>query len=165
VEEFLDYVQDKDIIVNWELKEYPLELGEEWAYGTIDRLIELIDRYGMAERSMINSFSERDLEYVADKWPGRFAIHGYLHYKHPKDFADKELASFCHWVAIWNKTPEHPAGFECDYAEAAAYDILPCILVQDVQEQYEQALALGCRMFTSDDPQTALGILRRLRVR
>ena len=114
---------------------------------------------------MINSFSERDLEYVADQWQGRFTINGYLHYKYPKDHADKELASFCHWVAIWNKTPDHPAGFAADYEEARAHDILPCILVQDVEEQYAAALALGCRMFTSDDPQTAIDILRRLGVR
>ena len=165
VEEFLDYVQDKNTVINWELKEYPKELGEEWAYGTIDRLVELIDRYGMAERSMINSFSELDLEYVANKWPGKFAIHGYLHYNRPKDRTERELASFCHWVAIWNKTADHPAGFEKDYDEARAHDILACILVQDVEEQYAAALALGCRMFTSDDPKKALEILRGLGVR
>ena len=54
VEEFLEYVHDKNVIINWELKEYPKELGEEWAYGTIDALVELIDRFGDPPKSLLN---------------------------------------------------------------------------------------------------------------
>ena len=165
VEEFLEYVHDKNVIINWELKEYPKELGEEWAYGTIDLLVELIDRYGMAERSIINSFSERDLEYVFDKWPDKFLIHGYPHYKRAPDHADKDIIPYCHWIAIWDKSPENPAGYERYYAEARDVEALACILVQDVEDQYRKALDLGCTMFTSDDPKTAIEILKKLGVR
>ena len=37
---------------------------------------------------------------VADKWPNKFAIHGYIDYKNPIDFADKPLVSFLDWTAI-----------------------------------------------------------------
>ena len=162
VEEFLEFVSGTDLVVNWELKEYPRDHGETRAFETVDRLIELIRRYGMVERSMMNSFSERLLEHVWDAYPGEFVLHGYLHYKNPKDFADKPLASILDWAAMWNKDEEHPAGFAADYREADELEILTCILVRDLPEQYREALELGCRMFTSDDPATALQILRDL---
>ena len=161
VEEFLEYISKTNAFVNWELKEYPKELGDR-AYTCIDKLVELIDRYGMAERSMMNSFSELNLEYVSDKWPGKFVIHGYIHYKKPKDFATKPLETLLDWAAMWNKDEGHPAGFEADYKYAAERDILTCILVKDVEEQYSEALSMGCRMFTSDDPKTAIEVLKAL---
>ncbi len=162
VEEFLEYISKTDLLVNWELKEYPKDLGTERAYECVDRLVELIDRYGMAERSMMNSFSELILEYVSDKWRGKFAIHGYIHYKNPKDFAEKPLESFLDWAAIWNKDDGHPTGFAEDYEYAEARGIQPCILAADTEEQYASALSMGCRMFTSDDPSRAIEVLKSL---
>lgn len=162
VEEFLDYVSKTDLIINWELKEYPKDLGLERSYACVDKLVELIERYDMVERSMMNSFSEKILEYAHDKWPEKFVIHGYIHYKNPKDFAEKPLESFLDWAAMWNKDEEHPAGFAEDYGYAKERDILTCILVKDTVEQYKAALDMGCRMFTSDDPSTAIQILKEL---
>ena len=162
VEEFLEYVSKTDLIINWELKEYPKDLGEERAYRCVDRLVEWIKKYDMVERSMMNSFSEKLLEHVYDKYPGEFVIHGYIHYKKPKDFATKPLESFLDWAAMWNKDEEHPTGFQKDYDYAKERDILTCILVADTAEQYRKALDMGCRMFTSDDPKTAIQVLREL---
>lgn len=162
VEEFLEFVSQTDLLVNWELKEYPVDFGKERAFACIDQLIGLIDRYGMTERSMMNSFSELNLEHVADTWPGKYVIHGYPHYNKPKDFAGKPLESFLHWAAIWKKDAEHPAGFPEDYEFAKKHDICCCILVQDTDEQYQKALSMGCRMFTSDNPVEGLAVLKRL---
>ena len=94
VEEFLEYVSKTDLIINWELKEYPKDLGLFHSCVCVDKLVELIDKYGMAERSMMNSFSEQILEYVFDKWPGKFVIHGYIAYKSPKDFSSSLWKAF-----------------------------------------------------------------------
>ena len=45
VEEFLELVAPTDMIINWELKEYPCDFGDR-AYRCMDKLVELIDRYG-----------------------------------------------------------------------------------------------------------------------
>lgn len=163
VEEFLELVAPTDIIINWELKEYPRELGER-AYVCADKLVELIDRYGVAERSLMNSFSQKILEYVADKWPGKFQIHGYFDYI-KIDVSEKPLDSFSDWLAIWRKDAEHVSGFYADYEFAARRDILTCILVPDEAVHYKKAIELGCKMFTSDDPTTAIKILKELGVR
>lgn len=163
VEEFLDLVAPTNIIVNWELKEYPAELGER-AFRCIDKLVELIDKYDMAERSLMNCFAERNLEYVDEKWPHKFAIHGYPH-KKTADPSIKPLLSYLDWYAIWNKDEEHLAGFSKDYAEAKSLDQLTCILVPDTERWYKEALDMGCTMFTSNDPKKAIEILKDLGVR
>lgn len=165
VEEFLELVSSTHLLINWELKEYPMDFGAARAFAAIDKLVELIDRYGVAERSLMNSFSEQNLEHVADTWPGKFAIHGYIHYHKPKDFASKPLESFLDWAAIWHKDDSHPAGFREDYDFAMERGIRTCILVPDTEEMYQLALSMGCRMFTSDDPATAQRLLKKLGVR
>ena len=163
VEEFLEFVSNTELIINWELKEYPAELGDR-AYACIDKLVALIDKYDMAARSLMNCFAERNLEYVDEKWPHKFAIHGYPH-KYTDDPSTKPLESFLDWTAIWNKDEAHPAGFKEDYDFANQIDTLPCILVADTEENYQKALDLGCRMFTSDDPQKAIEILKNIEKR
>ncbi len=164
VEEFLQYVSKTDILINWELKEYVNDLGER-AFTCIDKLVALIKKYGMVERSMINSFSELDLEYVNDNYP-EFVVHGYLNYSktHPFDFSKKPLESFSDWTAVWYKPEGHVAGLKEDYEYAIKNGVLPCILVPDTVEAYKEALDLGCLMFTSDDPEKALSILKDLKV-
>ncbi len=162
VEEFLSFIAPTNVIINWELKEYPVDLGKERAFACADRLIDLIDQFGMKKRSIMNSFSDQLLEHIADQYPGQFPIHGYLHYKEPKDFSKKPLESFLDWAAVWRKDECHPEGFAEDYEEILSLHILPCILVPDEKQHYQHALEMGCRMFTSDDPETALKILREL---
>ena len=164
VEEFLEYISKTDLTVNWELKEYPMDVGEERAFACADKLAEMIDRYGMEERSMMNSFSNRVLEHVADTWPGKFVIHGQgIHTCCKwKDSSSRPAEGFFDWVCMYNKTPEHPAGLREDYDYALSNDIIPCICFEDVEESYRQAIAMGCRMFTSNDPTKGIAILKKL---
>lgn len=164
VEEFLELVTPTNLLINWELKEYPADLGEERAFECIDKLVELIDKYGMAKRSLMNCFAERNLEYVDEKWPHKFAIHGYPH-KPTADPSIKPLESYLDWAAIWRKDENHVSGFEEDYATAKKLDHLTCILVPDEEIHYKNALDMGCTMFTSDDPTKAIEILKKLGVR
>ncbi len=163
VEEFLDLVAPTDVIVNWELKMYPRDHGDR-AYECVDKLVKLIDRYNMAERSLMNSFSQKLLEYVNDKWTKKFQIHGYFDYI-KVDVSEKPLESFSDWLVIWRKDDEHLSGFRADYEFAARRDILTCILVPDEEQHYAKAISLGCKMFTSDDPTTAMSILKNLNLR
>lgn len=162
VEEALEYISKSHLLVNWELKEYPKDFGEERAFACADKLVELLERYDMTERSMMNSFSERVLEHIADTYPGKFVIHGWIKYKNPKDFAIKPVETFFDWAAIWNKTDDHLAGFQEDYDYAKDHDILTCIMVPDTEEMYREAISMGCRMFTSDDPVIGMEIMKKI---
>ena len=162
-EELLKLAAGTGLIINWELKEYPDELGDR-AYTCADKLFALIEKYGMAERSIINSFSQKMLEYTADNYPNKFMIHCYSGYT-KIDVSVKQVETFSDWFAIWRKDSEHVSGFPEDYELAARHDLLACILVPDEPEYYKTAIDLGCKMFTSDDPERAIEILKELGVR
>lgn len=167
VEEFLEYISGTELTVNWELKDYPKDVGEERAYECADKLAELIERYHMTDRSMMNSFSEKVLCYVTEKYPGKFVIHGQgIHTCSRRvDVPEKEPETFFDWVCMYNKTPEHPAGVQEDYEYALAHDMIPCICFEDREDWYQAALDLGCRMFTSDNPGKGIEILKKLGMR
>ncbi len=164
VEEFLDFVEKTSMQVNWEIKEYPDEVGEQHAFACVDKLVELIERCGMTRRSMVNSFSARVLEYVADNYPGKFVIHGQGINTSSKqrDRSSKPVESFLDWVCMYGRSEENPAGRKEDYDYAIARGIIPCICFADTEENYRQAISLGCRMFTSNDPEKGIEILRKL---
>lgn len=164
VEEFAEYIAGTELLVNWELKDYPMNVGDEHAFTCVDKLVETIFRYGLENRSMLNSFSERVLEYAASKWPGQFVIHGQgIHTcSKRKDIPPRPPETFFDWVCMYNKSPEHPAGLKEDYDYAIAHGIIPCICFDDIEENYVRALELGCRMFTSNDPTLGMEILRKL---
>lgn len=162
VEEFLEYISKTNLLVNWELKEWPKDHGQQWSFQTVDMLIELIEKYDMVERSIINSFSEQVLEHVADTYPGRFMLHGYPRYIRPKDFASKPLFDFIDWAVIWDQGPDDPVGYKEDYEYALANGTQVCTLVKDREELYQMAIEYGCKMFTSDDPAKAVEIFKKL---
>lgn len=167
VEEFLEYISKTNLLVNWEFKDYPTVVGDEHAFTCVDKLVEMIDRYQMADRSMVNSFSERVLEYIDDKWPGKFVIHGQgIHTcSKRKDIPSRAPETFFDWVCMYNKAPEHPAGLKEDYDYAIEKGIIPCICFEDNLENYRKALELGAKMFTSNHPAKGIEILKELGVR
>ena len=161
VEEFLEFISKTEVVINWELKEYPDELGQDRAFATVDKLVALIRKYGVQKKSIMNSFSQKVLEYIADKYPGEFIIHGYFGYE-GVDISSKPLEDFCDWTAIWKKDDDHPYGFKKDYAYADDKNAYTCILVYDTVENYDGALKLGCKMFTTNDIFKADKALKQL---
>lgn len=168
VQEFLEWVSKTELLVNWELKDYPGETGEEHAFACTDRLLAMIAEYGMENRSMVNSFSNRILEYIWQKQGHRFPIHGQGIYHCPRyvDRQDAAVTELFDWCCLW---PNGKTGSPLDNPENFEYclqnGVIPCLCIPDKAEDYEKALRLGCRMFTSNDIHTADQILRSLGVR
>ncbi len=168
VEEFCEWVKDTALAVNWELKDYPHLVGDAHAFRAADALCETIERYGLAERSMINSFSARVLEHVAKAHPGRYPIHGQGIGRAPrsKDTPDMPVEELFDWCCLYPEEKGHsPVEYPDGFALCRERGILPCVCIPDEEGTYRRALELGCRMFTSNDIDTADAILRRLGVR
>jgi glycerophosphoryl diester phosphodiesterase len=79
-EEFLAWVKATDLTVNIEIKEYCTEGNEERCRLCIEKVIALVEQYGMAERILINSFDAYVLEYCYKKWGKRYPLHGFYPY-------------------------------------------------------------------------------------
>ena len=168
VREFLELIKDSDMLVNWEFKVYPDLYGDEYAFLIVDKLINLVEEYGLESRSMMNSFSDRLLEYIYKKHPKRFPIHGQGIdvCRRTKDEAEMREEELFDWCCMYGRAKgESPL----DCPEAFEYcnerGILPCICIADEFESYKLAIELGCRMFTSNNITLADEILRRLGAR
>lgn len=170
VRELLELIKDSDMMVNWEIKVYPHEFGDEAAFSIVDDLVMLIEEYGLERRSMLNSFSDRTLEYARNKYGRRFPIHGQgiSECRRTKDEAEIPEEELFDWCCLY---PNEKGTDKCalDYPEHFAYcrerGIIPCICIADDLEPYRTAIELGCRMFTTNDPKKCDEILRELGVR
>lgn len=168
VREFLELISDTPMLVNWEFKIYPNSFGDEYAFSVVDKLLDLIKEYGVEERSMLNSFSNRVLEYAYNKAPGKFPIHGQGIWisRRTQDESQIPEEELFNWCCMYGKEKGERA---LDYPEVFEYcierGIIPCICIKDTEEDYKRAIELGCKMFTSNDITLADKILRSLGVR
>lgn len=168
VREFLRWVESTGMMVNWELKDYPCDVGEVRAFACADQLIGLIRECRMEKRSMLNSFSNRVLEYCFQKAGHDMPLHGQgiFNCRRSKDEAAIPETELFDWCCLYPKASgesvlNNPEAFDF----CRDHGILPCIVLPDTMEAYRTALEWGVRMFTSNDILSADQVLRKLGVR
>lgn len=168
VKEFIELIKDTDMLVNWELKDYPSVVGEEFSYRSADKLIELIEENGLTDRSMLNSFSDRVLEHIYLKHGHRFSIHGQgiLHCQKTIDNASVSQEQLYNWCCLYPNLPNtRPMDFPENFEYCIENGIYPCVCVPDTLETYSMYIKLGCKMFTSNNIYEGNEILKALHVR
>lgn len=79
-EDFMAWISTTDLTVNIEIKEYSTDGNMERCSLCIEKVIETVERYGMADRILINSFDAYVLEYCYKKWGKRYPLHGFYPY-------------------------------------------------------------------------------------
>ena len=80
LEELLAALAPTGMLLNLEVKEYWYAGNEERCHACIDACVELVEKYGFADKMVFNSFDAHVLEYVNAKWPGRYLLHGFYPY-------------------------------------------------------------------------------------
>ena len=122
----------------------------------------------MEERSMINSFSDRVLEHVYNKYGSAFPIHGQgiLHCQRTNDTATIKQEELYNWCCLYpNEKGYSPLDFPENFEHCKKHGIIPCVCVADTLDTYRRYVELGCRMFTSNDIYEADRILKELGLR
>ena len=168
VKEFIELIKNEKIMVNWELKDYPTEVGDEFAFKAADKLVELIEDAGLAERSMLNSFSNRVLEHIYKKYDKKYTLHGQGIGKTSKatDVASIPEEELFDWCCMYGDAPEKsPMACPESFIHCNENKIYPCVCLPDYLEIYEKCIELGCKMFTSNDIFAADEVLKKLGVR
>lgn len=168
VEEFIALIKDTDLLINWELKDYPDEVGDEFAFRSADILIKMIDESGLSHRSMVNSFSDRVLEHIYKVNGHRFPIHGQGIYRCQKtgDKAEIPQEELYDWCCLYSEESGKQAfDFPHNFEHCIKNNIFPCVCVPDITDAYRKYIELGCKMFTSNDIFKADEILKTLKVR
>ncbi len=169
-EELMALIRDGEMMVNWELKDFPCDVGDERAFACADKLIAWIEAYGLEARSMLNSFSDRVLEHIYRHHGHRFPLHGQGIYRcqRTKDMAEVPQEELYDWCCMYAN--ERGGGFNClsnteNFAYCLERGIKPCVCIPDTVEHYRIAMEHGCRMFTSNDIVAGDAVLRALGVR
>lgn len=168
VREFLEWVSGTNLTVNWELKDYPTVVGDGIAFAAADKLIALIEEYGMGERSMVNSFSARVLEHIVAVAGRRYPVHGQGIHGAPrsKDVPELPLEELFDWCCLYpDEKGKSPVDFKANFDYCTGRGILPCVCIPEDADKYRAALDYGCRMFTSNDILACDRLLRDLGVR
>lgn len=162
LEEFLDGMKDfPEMTFNFELKDYPAK-GEEWAWESMRKTIALVEKYGLADRCVINSFSGQLLEKVDEEYNHRYKLHGFYPYRilgeykgNPGDYL------FC--ACLWG---EGSLENKALYDELLESGVEPWVgaSVRE-KEQLKLAAQNGAKLVTSDDPAQTIRYLKELGLR
>ena len=158
------------MLLNLELKEYPHVEGETRAFDTADRSLELVERYGLGGRVILNSFSGQLLRRMQSAYGRRYPLHGYIPYFYlgpepgdPDQYLD--VACLFHAELVDGKERALP-GEVCPqswFDEAIAKGIEPWVGA-GVRTKEDLALSFerGARLVTTDDPESTLRYLREM---
>lgn len=167
VREFMEWVESTNLLVNWELKDYPAEIGEETAFASVDKLLALIQEYSMKNRSMLNSFNRQVLEYAHKQAP-ELPVHGQGIHKCKRShgvakISEEELFDWC--CLYPEERGKNPVDYKGNFDYCINHGIYPCVCIADEEDRYRKAIQYGCKMFTSNDIYEADRILQELKVR
>jgi hypothetical protein len=153
-----------NLYLNIELKDYP-EDGEKEAYKLADITCDMIIEMGLENRTLINSFSGKLLEYVYKKYGDKFYYHGFYPWfilgemeTDPESFIS--VACMQHRVLLEDGVIEKCADNMCpkewfDYLLNKG--IMP-LMAPSLKEYplYDLAFSYGSRIVNPDNPKSMI---------
>ncbi len=164
-EEFLELTKEMgtDMQFNFEFKDYFHQQGEDFACESADRIIKMVDEYGLWDRGVINSFDGRILEYIDRKYDHRFRLHGY----YPFDicrYPDVKLYCACPFNCVIDGkwvTGRPDLNPREDFEALKALGIRPWGGAGlKTEADVLKAVEYGVELFTSDEPQKLMDFLK-----
>jgi glycerophosphoryl diester phosphodiesterase len=155
--ELFELIKDTDITLNIEIKEYHLEGNEERCALCIDSVLELVSKYGLDDRILINSFDAWVLEYVYKKHGKKYALHGFYPY-HEMFNVSSNPDEYLYCACIFEKDKrEH-----YEYLESKG--IQPWIGASITQKaSLEMCLKYGARLITTNNPADIIEKLKEIK--
>lgn len=165
--EFLELCRNEspDMLIDFELKEYPVEGREGFAYEAADKTLAMVEEFGLADRCVINSFSGKLLEYVHTKYQGRYRLHGYYPFAimgemtlNPQDIL------YCLCMISQNRTADGKVKGRNEavcpkawFDDVISQGIIPWVGASlNSAEEVEKAIAYGAELVTTDYPAERL---------
>ena len=168
--EFCEFVAAKDdkMQFNFEFKDY-FRQGEEWAKECADKIIAMVDEYGLWERSFVNSFDGRLLRYIEEKYDGRFRLHGFYPYSILGEVKPEKLYCACLWKY---KNPDGTPAFEgvvnpkSDFDALIAEGVRPWVgaSIRTIEDM-AYAASIGAELITSNEPEFMMAELAKAGLR
>lgn len=173
LKEFLELVKPyPSLLLNLELKDHPHLEGMERAYDTADRVIAMVEEYGLGDRVAFNSFSGNLLEHIDTKYHHRYPLQGFYPYFYIGTDHEKSPEEFMTFACMRHNElgadgKRHPLeGGVCpkewfDFVIEKGMQPWMDTRVKS-REEIRTAYAYGARMLCSDDPEETLALVREL---
>lgn len=79
-EDLMKLATENNIMLNIEMKEWYSEENEERCIRCIEDVIALVEKYGMTEKVVLNSFDAWLLEYIYKNYGKKYMLHGFYPY-------------------------------------------------------------------------------------
>lgn len=159
LEDFLIWAAPLGILLNLELKEYKIPGNEgNWEYCA-DETIRLVEKYGMADRVVLNSFDAAVLDYIDRTYGGRYRLHGFYPYAGMKN-VERNPDEYLYCACIWGNvtTKEY-------YDHLLKCGIEPWVGASVTStEKLALAFAYGARLVTTNFPADTIARLKELGV-
>ena len=158
--EFLELFKDqKDMLFNIELKDYPHQSGE-FAYRAAELAVKMMDEYGITERSVINTWSGELNEWLVEKFGDRIKIHAYSPQEKLGPNQKRFVYDYSYCVCLFG-VPEKPVVEKQKFDFTKEYGVEPWVYYKTEDPAiYEEALANGAMLFTANDPNRAMDFFR-----
>ncbi|MCQ2427462.1 MAG: hypothetical protein MJ137_03525 [Clostridia bacterium] len=177
-EEFLDVVEPyPDLLLNLEIKDYP-DVEGDICYSTADKVIEAVERRGMGDRIMFNCFSWQVLKYVHEKYGDKYPLHGFYPdslMRKPQENVYPYLTYACLFPCVkkadgtadWSPRKVNELCTPEQFREVKdTLGVEPCVcFIKDTPELMKKAVEMGATMFTCNNPERAIAILKELGLR
>ena len=143
--------------------------GEQWAKTCADKIIEMVDNYGLWDRSFVNSFDGKILKYVEEKYDGRFRLHGFYPYGIMGRTRPNKLYCACLWKY---KNADGTEGFEgvvnpkTDFDALIAQKVRPWVgaSIRSIEDM-KLAASYGAELITSNEPEFMIAELEKAGLR
>ena len=157
LEEFLAWAAPLDIWLNLELKEYYVPGNEEKCRLCVDKTVALVEKYGLQDRVVMNSFDAWPLEYIDETFGHSYMLHGFYPYTAMKNVnRNPDEYLFCACISYSSKNKAY-------YDHLLEKGIEPWIgASQTSADRLEQAVRYGAKLVTANDPGDAIAKLKKL---
>ena len=146
-------------MLNIEIKEFYSEENEQRCISCIEKVIEIVEKYNLREKIVLNSFDAWVLEYVYKKYGKKYMLHGFYPYSIMQNVAlnpDDYLYCACIF-ADQNKAY---------YGYLIEKDIEPWIGAGVTQKnRLNICAAYGAKLITTNNPADAIHKLKELGLR
>ena len=159
--EFMELVKDHPTLtIDLELKEYPLPGWEAVSYDVCDRVLKIVEKYGFADRMVINSWSGKLNEYIFRKYGKKYRQHTFYP---PEKLGECELDpySFAYCTCICGIHDGTTTVEEIRKLHRETGIRLWAGRRVNTEERIDLAVEMGVELITCNDPDVVLSILRK----
>jgi len=171
LEELLELVAaHPTMLINLELKEYPNVEGEQAACETAAKTIDMVEKYGLGKRIILNSFSGWLLDWLAKEYGHRYPLHGFYpyfylgaDYGNPDEYLDVACLFHAEFKEGRIRSLDGQVCPQSWFDVLLSHNIEPWIGAGvQTYEDLELAFNRGARLITTDNPVEVLEFLRRM---